>query len=130
MGMAPCGLRSLRRPSQIAVGGKLICTFRFQSSRKPAAALGTRAGRQHRHSQAQGHKPWWSGSADIVSTPSVLRCRCSPRGQAYRAFVLGRAPMIGVGVSKKNMPNYKGMTAKGKKIGVTAPAIHQHGRQL
>ncbi|KAG0750080.1 hypothetical protein G6F24_015160 [Rhizopus arrhizus] len=45
------------------------------------------------------------------------------KGQAYRAFVLqGRAPMIGVGVSKKNLPNYKGPAdLKGKKIGVTAP---------
>jgi len=45
------------------------------------------------------------------------------KGQFYRAFVLqGRAPMIGVGVSKKNMPDYKSPAdLKGKKIGVTAP---------
>ena len=45
------------------------------------------------------------------------------KGQFYRAFALqGRAPMIGVGVSKKAMPGYKGPAdLKGKKIGVTAP---------
>ncbi|OZI40012.1 ABC transporter substrate-binding protein [Bordetella genomosp. 5] len=63
------------------------------------------------------------GSADVVSGAFEHTLAMQGKGQMYRAFVLqGRAPMIGVGVSKKNMPNYKGPAdLKGKKIGVTAP---------
>ncbi|MDQ8034373.1 ABC transporter substrate-binding protein [Bordetella genomosp. 1] len=63
------------------------------------------------------------GSADVVSGAFEHTLAMQAKGQMYRAFVLqGRAPMIGVGVSKKNMPNYKGpQDLKGKKIGVTAP---------
>ena len=63
------------------------------------------------------------GSADVVSGAFEHTIAMQSKGQAYRAFVLqGRAPMIGVGVSKKALPNYKGAAdLKGKKIGVTAP---------
>ncbi len=63
------------------------------------------------------------GSADVVSGAFEHTLAMQAKGQMYRAFVLqGRAPMIGVGVSKKNMPDYKGPAdLKGKKIGVTAP---------
>ena len=61
------------------------------------------------------------GSADVVS--GAFEHTLASPGQFYRAFALqGRAPMIGVGVSKKAMPGYKGPAdLKGKKIGVTAP---------
>jgi len=63
------------------------------------------------------------GSADVVSGAFEHTLSLQAKGQAYRAFALqGRAPMIGVGVSRKNMPDYKGAAdLKGKKIGVTAP---------
>ncbi|MCD0502589.1 ABC transporter substrate-binding protein [Bordetella petrii] len=63
------------------------------------------------------------GSADVVSGAFEHTLHMQSKGQHYRAFVLqGRAPMIGVGVSKKNVPDYKGPAdLKGKKIGVTAP---------
>ena len=62
------------------------------------------------------------GSADVVSG-AFEHTLAMQSGQFYRAFALqGRAPMIGVGVSKKAMPGYKGPAdLKGKKIGVTAP---------
>ena len=63
------------------------------------------------------------GSADVVSGAFEHTLSLQAKGQFYRAFALqGRAPMIGVGVSKKNLPGYKGPAdLKGKKIGVTAP---------
>ena len=63
------------------------------------------------------------GSADVVSGAFEHTLAMQSKGQFYRAFALqGRAPMIGVGVSKKAMPGYKGPAdLKGKKIGVTAP---------
>ncbi|MEI2417497.1 ABC transporter substrate-binding protein [Orrella sp. JC864] len=63
------------------------------------------------------------GSADVVSGAFEHTLHMQSKGQAYRAFVLqGRAPMIGFGVSRKNMADYKGPAdLKGKKIGVTAP---------
>ena len=63
------------------------------------------------------------GSADVVSGAFEHTLHMQSKGQFYRAFVQqGRAPMIGVGVSKKTMPNYKTPAdLKGKKIGVTAP---------
>lgn len=62
------------------------------------------------------------GSADVVSGAFEHTLRMQSKGQFYRAFVQqGRAPMIAVGVSKKNLPGYKGPAdLKGKKIGVTA----------
>ena len=63
------------------------------------------------------------GSADVVSGAFEHTLSLQAKGQFYRAFALqGRAPMIGVGVSRKNLPGYKGPAdLKGKKIGVTAP---------
>ncbi|OZI23047.1 ABC transporter substrate-binding protein [Bordetella genomosp. 9] len=63
------------------------------------------------------------GSADVVSGAFEHALNLQSKGQFYRDFVLqGRAPMIGFGVSTKNMPNYKSPAdLKGKKIGVTAP---------
>ncbi|AUL46436.1 ABC transporter substrate-binding protein [Bordetella trematum] len=63
------------------------------------------------------------GSADVVSGAFEHTIAMQAKGQAYRAFVLqGRCPMIGVGVSTKNLPDYKSAAdLKGKKIGVTAP---------
>ncbi len=63
------------------------------------------------------------GSADVVSGAFEHTLHMQSKGQDYRAFVLqGRAPMIGFGVSKKNMAGYKTPAdLKGKKIGVTAP---------
>ncbi|MVW71639.1 MULTISPECIES: ABC transporter substrate-binding protein [unclassified Bordetella] len=63
------------------------------------------------------------GSADVVSGAFEHTLHMQSKGQFYRAFVLqGRAPMVGFGVSKKTMPNYKSPAdLKGKKIGVTAP---------
>ncbi|OZI52716.1 ABC transporter substrate-binding protein [Bordetella genomosp. 4] len=63
------------------------------------------------------------GSADVVSGAFEHTLHMQSKGQFYRAFVLqGRAPMIGFGVSKKTLPNYKSPAdLKGKKIGVTAP---------
>jgi len=63
------------------------------------------------------------GSADVVSGAFEHTISLQSKGQMYRAFALqGRAPMIGVGVSAKAMPDYKTPAdLKGKKIGVTAP---------
>jgi NitT/TauT family transport system substrate-binding protein len=63
------------------------------------------------------------GSADVCSGAFEHALNLQSKGQFYRDFVLqGRAPMIGFGVSTKNMPNYKSPAdLKGKKIGVTAP---------
>lgn len=63
------------------------------------------------------------GSADVVSGAFEHTINLQAKSQFYRAFALqGRAPMIGMGVSRKNLPNYQGPAdLKGKKIGVTAP---------
>lgn len=63
------------------------------------------------------------GSADVVSGAFEHTLNLQSKSQFYREFVLqGRAPMIGFGVSRKNMPDYSGPAdLKGKKIGVTAP---------
>jgi len=63
------------------------------------------------------------GSADVVSGAFEHTINLQSKKQAFRAFVLqGRAPMIGMGVSTKNLANYKSPAdLKGKKIGVTAP---------
>ena len=82
------------------------------------------------------------GSADVVSGAFEHTINLQAKKQAFRAFVLqGRAPMIGMGVSTKNMPDYKSPAdLKGKKIGVTAPGsstnmlvsffLAQHGLKL
>ncbi|AMM14083.1 ABC transporter substrate-binding protein [Burkholderia sp. PAMC 28687] len=63
------------------------------------------------------------GSADVVSGAFEHTLLLQAKGQMFREFVLqGRAPQIVLAVSKKAMPNYKGIAdLKGKKIGVTAP---------
>ena len=63
------------------------------------------------------------GSADVVSGAYEHTINMQAKGQQITAFVLqGRAPQIVLGVSAKNMPNYKSIAdLKGKKIGVTAP---------
>jgi len=63
------------------------------------------------------------GSADGVSGAFEHTINLQSKKQAFRAFVLqGRAPMIGLGVSKKTLPNYQTPAdLRGKKIGVTAP---------
>lgn len=63
------------------------------------------------------------GSADVCSGAFEHTISLQNRRQIYSAFVMqGRAPMISLAVSKKNMPDYKEPAdLKGKKIGVTAP---------
>ncbi len=63
------------------------------------------------------------GSADVCSGAFEHTISLQNRRQSYSAFVMqGRAPMITLGVSSKNMPDYKEPAdLKGKKIGVTAP---------
>ncbi|NLJ52084.1 MAG: ABC transporter substrate-binding protein [Alcaligenaceae bacterium] len=63
------------------------------------------------------------GSADVCSGAFEHTISLQHRRQNYSAFVMqGRAPMITLAVSKKNMPDYKEPAdLKGKKIGVTAP---------
>jgi NitT/TauT family transport system substrate-binding protein len=63
------------------------------------------------------------GSADVVSGAYEHTINMQAKRLPIREFVLqGRAPQIVFAVSKKTMPNYKGMSdLKGKKIGVTAP---------
>lgn len=63
------------------------------------------------------------GSADVVSGAFEHTLNLQSKSQFYREFVLqGRAPMIGLGVSRKTMADYSSPEdLKGKKIGVTAP---------
>lgn len=63
------------------------------------------------------------GSADVCSGAFEHTISLQNRRQNYSAFVMqGRAPMITLAVSKKNLPDYKSPAdLKGKKIGVTAP---------
>ena len=63
------------------------------------------------------------GSADVVSGAYEHTINLQNKGQFFQAFVMqGRAPQIALGVSVKNLPDYKTVAdLKGKKIGVTAP---------
>ena len=63
------------------------------------------------------------GSADVVSGAFEHTINLQSKNQMFQAFVLqGRAPQIALGVSTRNMPNYKSIAdLKGKKIGVSAP---------
>jgi NitT/TauT family transport system substrate-binding protein len=63
------------------------------------------------------------GSADVVSGAYEHTINMQSKNQFIESFVLqGRAPQIAVGVSTRNMPNYKTLAdLKGKKIGVSAP---------
>jgi NitT/TauT family transport system substrate-binding protein len=63
------------------------------------------------------------GSADVCSGAYEHTIYLQAKNQIYQSFVLqGRAPQIAIGVSLKNMPNYKSLEdLRGKKIGVSAP---------
>ena len=63
------------------------------------------------------------GSADVCSGAYEHTIYLQAKNQFYQSFVLqGRAPQIAIGISLKNMPNYRGLEdLKGKRIGVSAP---------
>lgn len=63
------------------------------------------------------------GAADVVSGAYEHTINLQSKGQRFQAFVLqGRAPAISMGVSLKNMPNYRTVAdLRGKKIGISAP---------
>ncbi len=63
------------------------------------------------------------GSADVVSGAYEHTISVQAKNQFLQAFVLqGRAPQIALGVSTRNLPNFKSIVdLKGKKIGVSAP---------
>ena len=63
------------------------------------------------------------GSAAVCSGAYEHTLYLQAKNQFYQAFVLqGRAPQISIGISTKNLPNYKGLEdLRGKKIGVSAP---------
>jgi NitT/TauT family transport system substrate-binding protein len=63
------------------------------------------------------------GSADVCSGAYEHTLYLQAKNQFFQAFVLqGRAPQITIGVSTKNLPNYKNLAdLKGKRIGVSAP---------
>ncbi|HYG45804.1 MAG TPA: ABC transporter substrate-binding protein [Bordetella sp.] len=129
MGMAPAIVRAQKlekKSVQIAVGGKALIYYLpltiaevkgFFKDEGLDVSIADFAGGSKALQAVVG------GSADVVSGAFEHTLHMQSKGQFYRAFVLqGRAPMIGVGVSKKNMPDYKGPAdLKGKKIGVTAP---------
>ena len=129
MGMAPAVVRAQKlekKNVQIAVGGKALIYYLpltiaevkgFFKDEGLDVSIADFAGGSKALQAVVG------GSADVVSGAFEHTLHMQSKGQFYRAFVLqGRAPMIGVGVSKKNMPGYKSPAdLKGKKIGVTAP---------
>lgn len=68
------------------------------------------------------------GSADVVSGAFEHTINLQSKGQKFQAFVLqGRAPAICMGVSPKNLPDYKTVAdLKGKKIGISAQGSSIH----
>lgn len=64
------------------------------------------------------------GAADVCSGAFEQIISLQSRSQMFQSFVLlGRAPQIALGVSSKNMPDYKSIAdLKGKKIGVSSPS--------
>ena len=58
------------------------------------------------------------GSADVVSGAYEHTINLQSKGQFFRCIVLqGRCPMITLGVSKKNLPNFKtAADLRGKKL--------------
>lgn len=64
-----------------------------------------------------------SGNADVVCGAFEHLINMHSRHQYVQSFVaLGRTPQMAMGVSVKNMPNYKRMAdLRGKKIGIAAP---------
>ncbi|MDO8346155.1 MAG: MetQ/NlpA family ABC transporter substrate-binding protein [Cellvibrio sp.] len=63
------------------------------------------------------------GSADVVCGAFDHVINLHSKNQIVQSFVaLGRTPQMAMGVSVKNLPNYKEVIdLKGKKIGITAP---------
>ncbi|CAB3662847.1 hypothetical protein LMG26685_03352 [Achromobacter mucicolens] len=129
MGMAPAIVRAQKLEKakvQIAVGGKPLIYYLPLTIAEVRGYFKDEGLDVSIADFAGGSKALQAvvgGSADVVSGAFEHTLSMLSKGQAYRAFVLqGRAPMIGVGVSKKNIPGYKGPAdLKGKKIGVTAP---------
>jgi NitT/TauT family transport system substrate-binding protein len=68
------------------------------------------------------------GSADVVAGAFEHTLAMQAKEQPLRAFVLlGCAPQIVLGVSKRALPEFHGVAElKGKKIGVTAPGSSTH----
>lgn len=64
-----------------------------------------------------------SGNADVVCGAFEHLINMHSRHQYVQSFVaLGRTPQMAMGVSVKNMPNYKRLAdLRGKKIGIAAP---------
>lgn len=64
-----------------------------------------------------------TGTVDAVCGAFDHVINLHSKNQFVQSFVaLGRAPQMAMGVSIKNMPNYKnGIDLKGKKIGISAP---------
>lgn len=64
-----------------------------------------------------------SGSADVVCGAFEHLISLHSKQQFVQSFVaLGRAPQMAMGVSVKNMPNYRRLSdLKGKRIGIAAP---------
>jgi NitT/TauT family transport system substrate-binding protein len=64
-----------------------------------------------------------NGNADVVCGAFEHLISLHSRHHYVLSFVaLGRAPQMAMGVSTKNMPNYRRLTdLKGKKIGIAAP---------
>jgi NitT/TauT family transport system substrate-binding protein len=124
MGMAPAIVRAQKLEKtkvQIAVGGKPLIYYLPLSIAEARGYFKDEGLDVSIADFAGGSKALQAvvgGSADIVSGAFEHTLSMQSKGQAYRAFVLqGRAPMIGVGVSKKNLPNYKSAAdLKGKKI--------------
>lgn len=129
MGVAPAIVRAQaleKKSVQIAVGGKPLLYYLplsiaeikgFFKDEGLDVSIADFAGGSKALQAVVG------GSADVVSGAFEHTLHMQAKGQAFRAFVQqGRAPMIGFGVSKKTIPNYKSPAdLKGKKIGVTAP---------
>lgn len=129
MGMAPAIARAQKLEQvkvQIAVGGKSLIYYLPLSIAEARGYFKDEGLDVVIADFAGGSKALQAvvgGSADVVSGAFEHTLFMRSKGQAYRAFVLqGRAPMIGVGVSRKTLPDYKSPAdLKGKKIGVTAP---------
>ncbi len=64
-----------------------------------------------------------SGNADVVCGAFEHLISLHSKQQLVQSFVaLGRAPQMAMGVSVKNMPNYRRLSdLKGKRIGIAAP---------
>ena len=64
-----------------------------------------------------------SGNADVACGAFEHVINLQSKNQSAQSFVaLGRAPQMAMGVSVKNMPNYKRLTdLRGKKVGIAAP---------